>query len=124
MFHGPAECVSCQKAGRTQHLTPDPTGLQFKPGDPYATIPIGSGLKFYNLHQTLNTSINVLKSFTDIYLILSARSGFVFFISFTSFFLTLICLHHILSGMSCQACCLVLGACCLGQVFDLLHSVK
>ncbi len=30
----------------SSHLTPDPTGLQFKPGDPYATIPIGSGLKF------------------------------------------------------------------------------
>ena len=28
------------------NLTPDPTGLQFKPGDPYATIPIRSGLKF------------------------------------------------------------------------------
>jgi len=27
-------------------LTPDPTGLQFKPGTPYGTIPIGSRLKF------------------------------------------------------------------------------
>ena len=69
-----------------------------------------SGLKFYNLHQTLNTSINALNSFLDIYLISSARTGFVFFISFTSFFLTLICPHHILSGMSCQACCLKLAA--------------
>jgi len=68
------------------------------------------GLKFYNLHQTLNTSINALNSFLDIYLISSARTGFVFFISFTSFFLTLICPHHILSGMSCQACCLKLAA--------------
>ena len=75
---------------------------------PYSLF-LGSGLKFYNLHQTLNTNINILKSFTDIYCISSARSGFVFFISFTSFFLTLICPHHILSGMSCQACCLVLG---------------
>jgi len=58
----------------------------------------------------LNTSINALNSFTDIYCISSARSGFVFFISFTNFFLTLICLHHILSGMSCQAWCLVLVA--------------
>ena len=66
------------------------------------------GLKFYNLHQTLNTSINALNSFTDIYLISSARSGFVFFISFTSFFLTLICPHHILSGTSCQAWSLLL----------------
>ena len=76
----------------------------------------GLGLKFYNLHQTLNTSINALNSFTDIYLISSARSGFVFFISFTSFFLTLICPHHILSGMSCQACCLWLGAAAPSQV--------
>ena len=93
-----------------RNLTPDPTGLQFKPGDPYATIPIGSRLKFYNLHQTLNTSINALNSFTDIYLISSAKFGFVFLISFTSFFLIVICLHHILSGTSCQACCLVLVA--------------
>ena len=70
----------------------------------------GSRLKFYNLHQTLNTSINALNSFLVIYLISSARTGFVFFISFTSFFLTLICPNHILSGMSCQACCLVLVA--------------
>ena len=72
--------------------------------------PHRSGLKFYNLHQTLNTSINALNSFTDIYCISSARSGFVFFISFTSFFLIVICLHHILSGTSCQACCLELVA--------------
>ena len=81
---------------------------------------IGSRLKFYNLHQTLNISINVLKSFTDIYCISSARSGFVFFISFTSFFLTLICPHHILSGMSCQAWCLVLVTwrCALPSVYS------
>ena len=90
------------------HLTPDPLDLFRYSGK--NLLPNGSGLKFYNLHQTLNISINVLKSFTDIYCISSARSGFVFFISFTSFFLTLICPHHILSGMSCQACCLVLVA--------------
>jgi len=27
-------------------LTPDPSGLQFKPSTPYGTIPDGSGLKF------------------------------------------------------------------------------
>ena len=94
------------------NLTPDPTReleCSFSFDNAFDT-PIGSGLKFYNLHQTLNISINVLKSFTDIYCISSARSGFVFFISFTSFFLTLICPHHILSGTSCQACCLVLEA--------------
>ena len=51
---------------------------------------MGAGLKFYNLHQTLNTSINALNSFLVIYLISSAKSGLVFFISFTSFFLILI----------------------------------
>ena len=74
------------------NLTPDPTReleCSFSFDNAFDT-PIGSELKFYNLHQTLNISINVLKSFTDIYCISSARSGFVFFISFTSFFLILI----------------------------------
>ena len=70
------------------HLTPDPLDLFRYSGK--NLLPNGSGLKFYNLHQTLNISINVLKSFTDIYCISSARSGFVFFISFTSFFLIVI----------------------------------
>ena len=100
-------------------LTPDPSGLQFKPGDPYATIPDGSGLKFYNLHQTLNTSINALNSFTDIYLISSAKSGFVFFISFTSFFLTFISYNNLFT-ISCQACRLQLVACCL-SLEPLIH---
>ena len=72
----------------------------------------GSELKFYNLHQTLNTSINALNSFTDIYLISSAKSGFVFFISFTSFFLTFISYNNLFT-ISCQACRLQLAACCL-----------
>ena len=70
---------------------------------------IGSELKFYNLHQTLNISINVLKSFTDIYCISSAKSGFVFFISFTSFFLTFISYNNLFTK-SCQACRLTLVA--------------
>ena len=85
--------------------------------DPRSNSPIdrvvvatGSGLKFYNLHQTLNTSINALNSFTDIYLISSARPGFVFFISFTNFFLIVIVpLYPTLLYLSS----LVLGACCL-----------
>ena len=85
--------------------------------DPRSNSPIdrvvvatGSGLKFYNLHQTLNTSINALNSFTDIYLISSARIGFVFFISFTNFFLIVIVpLYPTLLYLSS----LVLGACCL-----------
>ena len=36
------------------HLTPDPSGLQFKPGDPYATIPDGSGLKFGQVYGMLS----------------------------------------------------------------------
>ena len=89
-----------------KRLTPDLIGRDLF----NAENPIRSGLKFYNLHQTLNTSINALNSFTDICCISSARSGFVFFISFTSFFLILICPYHTLSGTSCQACCLELVA--------------
>jgi hypothetical protein len=71
---------------------------------------LGPGLKFYNLHQTLNTSINALNSFTDIYLISSARTGFVFFISFTSFFLIVIIpssyiIWDVLSSLLLGACC-------------------
>ena len=89
-----------------KRLTPDLIGRDLF----NAENPIRSGLKFYNLHQTLNTSINALNSFTDIYLISSARSGFVFFISFTNFFLTFIVpLYPILPYLSS----LVLGACCL-----------
>ena len=73
----------------SHYLTPGPTLSKLVGFRPFGVI-IGPGLKFYNLHQTLNTNINILKSFTDIYCISSARSGFVFFISFTSFFLTLI----------------------------------
>ena len=73
---------------------------------------IGSRLKFYNLHQTLNTSINALNSFTDIYLISSAKFGFVFLISFTSFFLIVIMsssyiIWDVLSSLLLGACCLV-----------------
>jgi len=104
MFHGqavqllvihnptPSPCyLTVVKCFRAQFnvITLDPRSnyYKFRLLQVYA---IGSGLKFYNLHQTLNISINVLKSFTDIYCISSARSGFVFFISFTSFFLTFI----------------------------------
>ena len=93
------------------HLTPDPLDLFRYSGK--NLLPNGSGLKFYNLHQTLNTSINVLKSFTDIYCISSARSGFVFFISFTSFFLILIMspsyiIWDVLSSLLLGACGLAL----------------
>ena len=89
-------------------LTPDPLDLFRYSGK--NLLPNGSGLKFYNLHQTLNTSINALNSFTDIYLISSARSGFVFFISFTNFFLTFIVPLYPISPYLSS---LVLGACCL-----------
>ena len=102
-------CIALNRIPRSHFRTLDPRSnyYKFRLLQVYA---IGSGLKFYNLHQTLNTSINALNSFTDIYLISSAKFGFVFLISFTSFFLIVICLHHILSGTSCQACCLVLVA--------------
>jgi hypothetical protein len=81
--------------------------------------PHGSGLKFYNLHQTLNTSINALNSFTDIYLISSARIGFVFFISFTNFFLIVIVPLYPISPYLSS---LLLGACCLGQLLSWLMT--
>ena len=54
------------------NLTPDPTGLQFKPGDPYATIPIGSGLKFHD-----PASVDQLANFS--FILRSAGSGLKFF---------------------------------------------